>query len=114
MKVIDEITGKSVADNLMTAKTVLARMKGLLGRDSLSIGEGLLIQPCMGIHTFGMKFPLDIVFLDREDKVVAVKQNMPPNRMSRIYFTSASVLELPAGTLGSLRMVKGDRLVFLG
>jgi len=112
MKVIDEITGKSVADDLVTARTVLARMKGLLGRDSLSSGEGLLIQPCMGVHTFGMKFPLDIVFLDREDRVVAVKRNMPPNRISRLYPSAASVLELPAGTLGSLRMVKGDRLIF--
>jgi uncharacterized membrane protein (UPF0127 family) len=110
MKAINETTGKNIADNLVVAGTLLARMKGLLGRDSLPNGEGLLIKPCMGIHTFGMKYPLDIVFLDRENRVVAVKQNMPPNRVSRIYFSAVSVFELPAGTLEGTQVTIGDRV----
>jgi uncharacterized protein len=110
MKAINETTGKNIADNLVVAGTLLARMKGLLGRDSLPNGEGLLIKPCMGIHTFGMKCSLDIVFLNRENRVVAVKRNVPPNRMSRIYLSARSVLELPAGTLEGTQVTMGDRV----
>jgi uncharacterized protein len=112
MKAINEATGKNIADNLVVAGTLLARMKGLLGRNSLPSGEGLLIKSCMGIHTFGMKYPLDIVFLNRENRVVAVKRNMPPNRVTGLCFSASSVLELPVGTLDSSETSPGDTIVF--
>jgi uncharacterized membrane protein (UPF0127 family) len=110
MKAINETTGECIADFIEEAKTPLARMKGLLGRDSLSSGEGLFIHPCKGIHTFGMKFPIDIIFLNRENRVVAIRKSIPANRMSPYYFTASCVLELPAGTIECLRIVKGDRI----
>lgn len=106
-----EKTGKTIADKLVVARTVFARMKGLLGRDSFVEGEGLLLRPCMGIHTFGMKFPIDVIFLDKDNRVVTTRENMAANRMSSVHFSATGVLELPAGTLTGLRIAVGDRVV---
>lgn len=108
MKAMNATNGKEIADTIVVTETMFSRMKGLLGRASLPSGEGLLITPCMGIHTFGMRFPIDVVFLNREDRIVAVRKNMLPNRMSRIYPSASSVLELPAGTLDVCGAVPGD------
>jgi uncharacterized membrane protein (UPF0127 family) len=85
-------------------------MKGLLGRNSLDDGEGLLIRPCKGIHTFGMKFPIDAVFLNRDNRVIAIVNNIPPNRMTRMYLGASSVIELPVGTLDKTATLPGDLL----
>ena len=85
-------------------------MKGLLGRSSLEDGEGLLIRPCKGIHTFGMKFPIDAVFLNKNIRVIAISKNILPNRMTRMYFEASSVIELPAGTLDRTATLAGDQL----
>jgi uncharacterized protein len=111
MRVINETTGECIVANLAVAESPLARMRGLLGRDSLPVGEGLLLQPCKGVHTFGMKFSIDVIFLNGENKVVAVRNNLPPNRLTRIFLSSSSVLELPAGTLESMTISPGDVLI---
>lgn len=85
-------------------------MKGLLGRNSLDDGEGLLIRPCKGIHTFGMRFPIDAVFLNRDKRVVAAICNIMPNRMTRMYLGASSVIELPAGTIDKTATLPGDQL----
>ena len=85
-------------------------MKGLLGRNFLDDGEGLLIRPCKGIHTFGMKFPIDAIFLDRDKRVVAAISNFKPNRMTRTYLRASSVIELPAGTIDKTATLPGDQL----
>jgi len=90
-----------LGNNIVLATRFLDRLKGLLGKDSLSPGQGLLIRPCKGIHTFFMKFPIDVVFLDKENLVIAFIENLPPNRLTTIYRTAHSVLELPAGSLDS-------------
>jgi len=112
MKAMNTTTGSEIAHTVVETKSMLSRMKGLLGRDLLPNGEGLLIKPCMGIHTFGMSFPIDVVFLNKENRVVAVNQNMSPNRMSRIYFSAASVLELPSGHIELSETAPGDLIAF--
>lgn len=87
-------------------------MKGLLGKERLEAGEGLLLRPCKGIHTFFMKFPIDAIFLSKENQVVSIVHALPPNRMSNIYLRAVSVLELPAGTLGE-SVVVGDTIEFI-
>lgn len=91
---------------------IVARLKGLIGRRGLADGEALLIRSCKGVHTVGMRFPIDVVFLDRDDRVVAVKEKMPPNRMSAIYLRASSALELPAGAVERSRTRPGDTLTF--
>jgi uncharacterized membrane protein (UPF0127 family) len=99
MKAINLASKKELASNLVTADRLFTRMKGLLGRSSLMEGEALWIKPCNGIHTFGMRFVIDAVFLNRENRVVAVVERLQPYRLTRLYGDAVSVIELPAGTI---------------
>lgn len=103
--------GIELGNDISLATSLPARLKGLLGKNKLEAGKGLLICPCKGIHTFFMKFSIDAVFLDKENRVVALAQALPPNRMTSIYPKAVSVLELPAGTLGEGVDV-GDEIKF--
>jgi uncharacterized membrane protein (UPF0127 family) len=85
------------------------RRKGLLGRESLRDGEGLWITPCEAVHTFGMRFAIDLVYLDRKMRVKKVKSNVPPWRLSGC-LSAHSVLELAAGTIRRTQTAAGDVL----
>jgi len=91
------------------ADTPASRSKGLLGRESLPADEGLWIVPCPMIHTFFMKFPIDVLFLDSKLTVRRVIENLPPWRLSPWVWADESVLELQGGVLkGTVRV--GDKL----
>lgn len=113
MKAINITSKKELADNLTLARGILKRMKGLLGRVELPAGEALLIKPCNSVHTIGMRFPIDVIFLDKKNMVVAVKKNLLPNRLTRIYFRAASVLELPCGIIDNTLTNIGDEIAFI-
>lgn len=100
MKAVLTSGGQELATHVTVASSLSSRVRGLLGRTDLPAGEGLLIRPCKGIHTFFMKFAIDAVFLDKDSRVVALYHSLPPNRMTRISLKAVSVLELPAGVLG--------------
>jgi len=103
-------TGGVLADRMERASTALARMRGLLGRSALGEGEGLLIDPCAGIHTFFMRFAIDVVFLSRDLRVVRAIAELRPWRATRLYSRAAMVAELPAGTLLRTGTREGDVL----
>jgi hypothetical protein len=88
-----------------------ARTRGLLGRRSLEQREGLWIVPCEAVHTFGMKFAIDLVFLDRRNVVRKMRSSVPPWRLSGCLW-ARSVLELAAGTLERTPVYPGDTLEF--
>jgi uncharacterized membrane protein (UPF0127 family) len=112
LKITNRSKGVVLAVRAELAQKLTARMKGLLGRSSLEAGEGLVISPCSSIHTFGMRFPIDAVFFDREDRAVAVIRDLKPYRVSGWYPRARGVLELPAGTLTGLSLEVGDELEF--
>jgi uncharacterized membrane protein (UPF0127 family) len=87
------------------------RLRGLLGRDRLAPGEGMLLEPCRAVHMFGMRFPLDIAMLGVDGTVVAVYPALEPGERTRYHRDARSALELPAGTLAETGTVPGDRLV---
>ena len=87
------------------------RRKGLLGRDGLSLGEGMWIIPCEAVHTFGMRFPIDLVYLDRNKRVKKVKSDVRPRRLSAC-LSAHSILELAAGTVRKTQTERGDSLEF--
>jgi uncharacterized protein len=91
------------------ADTSAKRRTGLLKHTRLSPGEGLWIVPCESVHTFFMKFPIDLVYLDRTRKVRKVRQRVPAWRMSACLFAH-SVLELPAGIIEQTGTAVGDEL----
>ena len=84
-------------------------MRGLLGRSELPVGEGLLLKPCRSVHMFFMRFPLDVVFLDRELSVVGVAAGLRPWRMAARRGAKA-VLELPSGEAARRGIGRGERL----
>jgi uncharacterized protein len=86
-----------------------SRRKGLLGRDGLAEGEGLWIVPCESVHTFFMRFAIDLVYLDRQHRVRKVRSAVGPWRMSAC-LSAHSILELPAGVVHSTGTQKGDQL----
>ena len=110
MKAVNITKRKEIAGDVSVAKDVLKRMKGLLGKRVMSQGSALLIVPCKGIHTIGMKFPLDAIFLDKNSRVTSLREDLAPNRITRFYFHAVSVLELPAGTIASTGTRIGDEI----
>jgi uncharacterized membrane protein (UPF0127 family) len=102
-------SGRALATKVVKADDVASRNKGLLGRTAMTDDEGMWIVPCPMIHTFFMKFPIDVVFLDRGLQVRRVLENLKPWRLSPWVLSAHSVLELKGGVLkGSVKL--GDRL----
>ena len=98
-----------LADSAEVADTSSKRRTGLLKHERFERGQGLWIVPCEGVHTFGMKFPIDVLYLNRKRKVLKVRENMVARRMS-MCLLAHSVIELPAGTAAATGTVKGDQL----
>ena len=109
---ISNVTRQSeLAHRAEVADDGAKRRKGLLGRTALLPGEGLWIRPCEAVHTFGMRFPIDLVYLDRSLRVRKVRVYVRPWRLSAC-LTAHSVLELPAGTIRATQTQPGDQLEF--
>lgn len=87
------------------------RRKGLLGREQLAPGEGVWIVPCEAVHTVGMRFPIDLVYLDRQHRIKKIKSAVPPWRLSAC-FSAHSILELGAGAIYNAQTRPGDQLEF--
>ena len=103
--------GTVVCERCEIADRYFARMRGLLGRDRLEPGGGMLLTPEPSVHMFFMRFPVDVVFLDRDHKVVSVRHELRPWQVAGARGAHAS-LELPAGTAASAGIAEGDVLVF--
>jgi uncharacterized membrane protein (UPF0127 family) len=91
------------------ADTFLTRLVGLLRHKSLEFGDGLWIVPCNSIHSIGMRFDFDAVFLDKNLRVVHLVREMKSTRISKIVFAAKSVLELPAGVIERTGTELGDQ-----
>lgn len=100
-----------IASHVEVADHGARRRKGLLGRDHLAAGEGLWILPCEAVHTFGMQFAIDLIYLDRNHRVRKIRSGVPPYRISGC-LSAHSVLELAAGTIKQSQTKPGDRLEF--
>ena len=99
-----------LAGRLRAAHTHWTRLRGLLGAEPLAPGEGLWIKPSRRIHMFGMRYALDLVFMDDGGRVMRLVHALPPNRISPRVAGASSVLELPAGTLAATTLAEGDRV----
>ncbi|MCX7748676.1 MAG: DUF192 domain-containing protein [Clostridia bacterium] len=101
-----------LANEAKVAKTFFTRFMGLMGKKSLSQGDGLLITPCKSIHMFFMKFPLDVVFIDKMNVVVYTIEDIKPWKVSKIIAKAHQVIELPVGTIQRTGTHTGDRIDF--
>jgi uncharacterized protein len=112
MRIYNKTKESCIARQASFADDFIARLKGLLGRDRLPDGQALVISPCISIHTFGMKFPIDAVFFDNGKRAVGVIRGIRPGRLSRIYPKAKGVIEMAGGTLSKMDVEPGDELVF--
>ena len=103
-------SGASLGNRVRVADSWWTRFRGLLGTAPLAAGEGLLIDPCRGVHMFGMRYPIDVAFLDRSGKVVGICRELAPGARSPFVRAARSALELPAGTLDAAGITEGDTL----
>lgn len=110
-RIIQGHSKKIILPYVKKTKSFFERARGLLGYTVLGEGEGLLIVPCSSVHTFFMKMPIDVVFLNRDNIIVKMKRNLKPQRfvMSR---KASSVLEIKAGQTDRSGLKTGDHLVW--
>lgn len=109
VRVIHAASGLPLAAHAFQTVTFFERLRGWLGKRSAREGEGLWFRRCASVHTFGMALPLDLVFLDRELKVVKLCCAVPPWRVAAAPGAD-SVLELPEGTVLKLAVSPGDQM----
>jgi hypothetical protein len=113
MKIINLTRGATLATEAVRADSPFKRMKGLLGRKELPDGQALILDPCDSVHTFFMQFPIDVVFVDRKNKIVRIHHSLRPWRLSGIYLSAAFAIELPAGKAALASTAVGDTISFV-
>lgn len=101
---------RPLATRARIAQSLADRVVGLLGRDGLGEGEGLILPACRSIHTAFMRFTIDAVFVDRRWRVIRLWQALPPWRVTPIIWRAQAVIELPPGTVERVGLAVGDRL----
>lgn len=109
---MNERTRERVAAAVEIAATRQTRRRGLLGRDRLEESSAMLLAPCTAVHTVGMRFAIDVVFVDRQGYAVKVVRGLRPWRIA-LAAGARAVVELPAGSLGWGRVLPGDRLYLI-
>lgn len=102
-----------LAEDAELADSIFPRMKGLLGRKELKGGQALILKPCNSIHMFFMRFPIDVLFLDRQNSITALLENIKPFQISRIYPKAVTAIELPSGTIKSNSISLGESVLLV-
>jgi uncharacterized membrane protein (UPF0127 family) len=101
--VVNTTKGTMLASSAKLATTYGERRQGLLGRSSLEEGEGLIIRPCKGVHSFGMKFSIDVAYASKDGEILHIISPLHPNRFGPLMLRAAWILELPQGILTKLQ-----------
>ena len=111
IRVSNTTRGTVLGARIGVADTSWSRMVGLLGKTGLDSGEGLLIIPSQAVHTVAMRFPIDVLFLDRNCRVIHVHPALAPFRVTGVHWRARCVLELPAGAIAQSATSVGDELL---
>ncbi len=111
MRIINQTRNAVIAEQAEVADTALSRLKGLLGRESLPAGQGLVITDCRSIHMLFMRFAIDVIFVDRKDKAIGLVRNIKPFRFSPYFWRAAYCIELPPGTIDAASTALGDTVL---
>jgi uncharacterized protein len=99
-----------IGSRIREARSFFARGRGLMFVSGLERGEGLIIDPCSSIHTFCMRFPLDVLYMDRNNRVIRADVGMKPWRIGPVFTGSKWVIELPPGTIKATGTAAGDEI----
>lgn len=112
MRIVNKTNGFVLAEDVVIAKTPFKRMLGLLMKREFRRGQALILKPCNSIHTFFMGFHIDVLFIDKNNRIVKALPNLKSFRISGIYFNAVLAIELPIGTILSTFTQEGDTLLF--
>lgn len=110
MRIVNRTRRTLVGDDVRLVDTWVGRLRGYLGSDRPRRGQGILLFPCRAVHTFGMRFPLDVIFLDPEGRVLEVTANLSPGTRSGPVKEAQYVLEVPPGTIEDTQTRVGDEM----
>jgi hypothetical protein len=110
VRVVNESRQRVLGGSIRMADTLHARLRGFLFRRKPGHGEGLLLAPCKGVHMYGMRFPLDVLFIDESGHVIAAHPELAPGQRTPMYATARYALELPTGSIANTHTIVGDRL----
>lgn len=110
MRLLNQRNDSIVAENVEIAKTIRARLVGLIGRKDLPAGSAFIIPGCRQVHTFLMRFPIEVIFTDAKGRVIGT-ESVRPNRISGYCRRAVKAIELPAGTISSEDIRMGDGLL---
>jgi len=113
MRLINKTKNIILAEDVLIANTLFRRIKGLLGVKKFSPNQAIILEPCNSVHTFFMHFSIDVIFVDRNYKVIKVLSKLSPNRITPIYWYSRKVIELSAGRLDLINIRIKDQLQLL-
>ncbi|MCZ8521581.1 MULTISPECIES: DUF192 domain-containing protein [Paenibacillus] len=108
MKLVNLDTEEILASDLRSAQTFVQRLQGLMFSKELPAGTGLHIRPCRSIHTFFMRYAIDVLYLDEALVIVGMQESLQPGRIGPLIPKAQSVIELPAGSLGQTRTKNGQ------
>lgn len=111
ISILNVTRNTQIANRAEVAGSGMKRSKGLLGRKGLDAGEGMWIVPCEAVHTFFMQFPLDLIYLDKKNRIRKVKSNVRPWRLS-VCLSAHSIIELPVGAIRDSQSQPGDIVKF--
>jgi uncharacterized membrane protein (UPF0127 family) len=104
--------GTVLGEAIEVAESAVGRVKGLLGRECLEDGQGLLFNHCSSLHTFFMHFPIDVLFMDKKGKVLKSAPGVKPFKLVAAPLKAQYALELPVGSISKSQTKVGDKLDF--
>ena len=110
MRIINKTKNTVLAEDVIAADTFFTRIKGLLGKKEFKKGQALILKSCNSIHTFFMRFPIDVLFVDKNSTVIKAIYPLKPFRLTGIYFNATFAIELPVNTIQSTLTFEGDKL----
>lgn len=111
MKLMDKHSNRVVAQEVRIAKNFLARMRGLLGTDRIGQDTAFLIPKCQGVHTYGMRYAIDVIYLDHSNKILEIREALDPNQRGPVIWSARAVIEMEAGTATRQGLQVGQTLI---
>lgn len=113
MKIFNKTKNTLLAEEVVLANNLLTRMQGLLGKREMKKGQALILNPCDSVHTFFMRFTIDVIFVDRQQKVDLAISCLKPWRLSPVCWKAKFAIELPCGVIKDSHTEKGDEIAII-
>lgn len=112
MKAVLDKNNEVISQHVVLADTFLKRLKGLMFSKHIAQYESLLIQPCKSIHTFFMRFPIDVLFLSNTNQIIGLYSDLRPFRISKVFPKATRVLEMQSGIIHTVKISLDDHVRF--